>query len=109
MFRSDDDGGNALIEGFKGHVRQRDMVVLRNKAPKWNEQLGAYCLNFGGRVTAASVKNFQLVNDDECDRVVLQYGKVGKDTFTMDYMHPLTALQAFQICLTSFDSKLGCE
>ncbi len=52
------------------------MVMLRNKAPKWNEQLGAYCLNFGGRVTAASVKNFQLVDDRDPDRVVLQYGKV---------------------------------
>lgn len=52
------------------------MVVLRNKAPNWNEQLGAYCLNFGGRVTAASVKNFQLVDDEDSDRVVLQYGKV---------------------------------
>lgn len=35
--------------------------------------------------------------------------QVGKDSFTMDYMWPLTALQAFQICLTAFDSKLGCE
>jgi tubby and related proteins len=53
------------------------MVLLRNKPPKWNEQLGAYCLNFSGRVTAASVKNFQLVEEgDASERVVLQYGKV---------------------------------
>lgn len=53
------------------------MVLLRNKPPKWNEQLGAYCLNFSGRVTAASVKNFQLVEEgDPSERVVLQYGKV---------------------------------
>lgn len=53
------------------------MVLLRNKPPKWNEQLGAYCLNFGGRVTAASVKNFQLMEEgDPSERVVLQYGKV---------------------------------
>jgi Tub family len=38
---------------------------------------GAYCLNFSGRVTAASVKNFQLVEEgDPSERVVLQYGKV---------------------------------
>jgi Tub family len=35
--------------------------------------------------------------------------QVGKDVFSMDYAHPLTALQAFSICLTSFDHKLGCE
>lgn len=68
--------GGGGVCSFKTHTRQRDMVVLRNKAPKWNEQLGAYCLNFGGRVTAASVKNFQLVDDEDADRVVLQYGKV---------------------------------
>lgn len=39
-------------------------VVLRNKPPRWNQSMGAYCLNFGGRVTQASVKNFQLVSVD---------------------------------------------
>ena len=38
-------------------------------------QLGAYCLNFGGRVTHASVKNFQLVSEEDPDRVILQFGK----------------------------------
>ena len=35
--------------------------------------------------------------------------QVGKDTFTLDYKHPLTAVQAFSICLTSLDNKLACE
>ena len=70
----------------------------------------AYCLNFNGRVTHASVKNFQLVDEaDEDERVVLQFGKVGKDMFTMDFQWPMNATQAFAICLTSFDSKLACE
>jgi hypothetical protein len=34
--------------------------ILKNKPPKWNEQVGAYVLNFNGRVTRASVKNFQV-------------------------------------------------
>lgn len=37
-------------------------LVLRNKAPRWHEQLQCWCLNFRGRVTVASVKNFQLVS-----------------------------------------------
>ena len=45
-------------------------VVLRNKPPRWNAALGAYCLNFGGRVTQASVKNFQLVSVDNMVRAV---------------------------------------
>ena len=36
-------------------------LILRNKAPRWHEQLQCWCLNFRGRVTIASVKNFQLV------------------------------------------------
>lgn len=50
---------------------------MRNKPPKWNEQLSAYCLNFKGRVTQASVKNFQLVSEADPEPVLLQFGKVG--------------------------------
>ncbi|KAG6773919.1 hypothetical protein POTOM_021263 [Populus tomentosa] len=38
-----------------------ELLVLKNKAPRWHEQLQCWCLNFRGRVTVASVKNFQLV------------------------------------------------
>ncbi|KAK8698373.1 hypothetical protein V6N13_114494 [Hibiscus sabdariffa] len=92
--------------------------VLKNKAPRWHEHLQCWCLNFHGRVTVASVKNFQLCasvdpsqpggKGDE-ETVVLQFGKVGDDTFTMDYRQPLSAFLAFAICLTSFGTKLACE
>lgn len=94
------------------------LTILRNKAPRWHEHLQCWCLNFHGRVTVASVKNFQLVatvdqsqpggKGDE-ETVLLQFGKVGDDTFTMDYRQPLSAFQAFAICLTSFGTKLACE
>lgn len=54
------------------------MTVMQNKPPKWNEQMQAYCLNFHGRVTHASVKNFQLVSDDNKEHIILQFGKVRK-------------------------------
>ncbi|KAL8166158.1 hypothetical protein V2J09_007657 [Rumex salicifolius] len=69
-------------------------IVLRNKAPRWHEQLQCWCLNFKGRVTVASVKNFQLVaaahpppapppptagappaTQPDHDKVILQFGK----------------------------------
>ncbi|XP_051207502.1 tubby-like F-box protein 7 [Lolium perenne] len=128
-------------------VGEKDMpLVLRNKSPRWHEQLQCWCLNFRGRVTVASVKNFQLIaappplaatgavaaseppslppqqpvqpqpstsspssSSSNHDTVLLQFGKVSKDTFTMDYRYPLSAFQAFAICLTSFDTKLACE
>ncbi|TXG63521.1 hypothetical protein EZV62_010515 [Acer yangbiense] len=96
---------------------QKDgMLGLRNKAPRWHEQLQCWCLNFNGRVTVASVKNFQLVaslenggTGQENENVILQFGKVGKDVFTMDYQYPISAFQAFAICLSSFDTKIACE
>ncbi|XP_074280289.1 tubby-like F-box protein 8 [Silene latifolia] len=99
-------------------------LVLRNKAPRWHEQLQCWCLNFRGRVTVASVKNFQLIaapqnpvggptpsqpGPSDHDKIILQFGKVGQDMFTMDYRYPLSAFQAFAICLSSFDTKLACE
>ncbi|KAE9446921.1 hypothetical protein C3L33_21181, partial [Rhododendron williamsianum] len=107
-------------------------LILKNKAPRWHEQLQCWCLNFRGRVTVASVKNFQLIaatqpppppppsasgaptgsqppTQSEHDKIILQFGKVGKDMFTMDYRYPLSAFQAFAICLSSFDTKLACE
>ncbi|KAG6602185.1 Tubby-like F-box protein 8 [Cucurbita argyrosperma subsp. argyrosperma] len=106
-------------------------LILRNKAPRWHEQLQCWCLNFRGRVTVASVKNFQLIaatspaaevsvpsqpppqpaqpTHSDHDKIILQFGKVGKDIFTMDYRYPLSAFQAFAICLSSFDTKLACE
>lgn len=41
--------------------------------------------------------------------VVMQFGRVAEDVFTMDYRYPMCALQAFAIALSSFDSKLACE
>lgn len=92
----------------------------------------SFVLNFNGRVTQASVKNFQIVHDNDCkcllhltchilgilpdsshafsvDYIVMQFGKIDQDTFTMDFRYPLSPVQAFAIALTSFDAKLACE
>jgi len=90
-------GQSQLIESFT------------NKSPKWNDTIGAYVLNFNKRVTEASVKNFQLVNSTDPDTVYLQFGKVGKDVFNIDFRYPISPFQAFAICLTAFEYKLGCE
>jgi len=43
------------------------------------------------------------------DYIVMQFGRVAEDTFTMDFNYPMCAVQAFGIALSSFDSKLACE
>jgi hypothetical protein len=42
-----------------------DVLQLHNKSPQWNEESQSYVLNFNGRVTMASVKNFQIVHDND--------------------------------------------
>ncbi|KAL1511614.1 hypothetical protein AB1Y20_006407 [Prymnesium parvum] len=99
-----------MLERYKAAKNDEDVQILKNKQPKWNEQVGAYVLNFNGRVTRASVKNFQLCNMALApDTVLMQFGRVGKDSFNMDYQYPLCALQAFGIALSSFDYKIACE
>nr|TKW16887.1 hypothetical protein SEVIR_5G328800v2 [Setaria viridis] len=112
------DEGTAIDPEEANQPSSPSSLVLYNKLPRWHEHLQCWCLNFHGRVMVASVKNFQLiapagtgepwgVQDDET--VILQFGKVEDDVFTMDYRQPLSAFQAFAICLTSFGSKLACE
>lgn len=73
-----------------------ETLVLKNKATRWHEQLQCWCLNFRGRVTVASVENFQLpvavdpshqVSLAEQEKLILQFGKRGKDIFTMDFRY----------------------
>lgn len=67
-------------------------------------------MDFKSRVTIPSIKNFQLESAE--GEVVMQFGRVGKDVFTMDFKvgvvvwsdakSPLTLFQAFCIALTRF-------
>ncbi|WVZ54318.1 hypothetical protein U9M48_005134 [Paspalum notatum var. saurae] len=109
-------GGQALVHG-------RDAPDPPNQGSKMaHEQMQCWCLNFRGRLVAAvtqpaSIKNFEPTPSQgglppplpEQDKAILQFGKVAKDTFTMDYRYLLSAFQAFAICLSSFDTKLACE
>uniref|UniRef100_A0A8B9TKN8 Tubby-like protein n=1 Tax=Anas platyrhynchos TaxID=8839 RepID=A0A8B9TKN8_ANAPL len=103
--RNDNDG---LLMRWQ-NKNMDNVIELHNKAPVWNDETQSYVLNFHGRVTHASVKNFQIVHGSDPDYIVMQFGRVADDAFTMDYNYPLCALQAFAIALSSFDGKLACE
>jgi tubby-related protein 1 len=75
--------------------------LLHSKEPSYEN--GNYRLNFFGRVSLASVKNFQLVSDKDPEDVVVQFGKVGEDKFHLDFKAPVTAFQAFSFALTQFN------
>lgn len=97
-----------LIERSKDPF-DKEILVLHNKSPQWNEETQSYVLNFNHRVRIASVKNFQIINNDDLDYIIMQFGKTRKNIFTLDFRYPFSALIAFSIALTSLDPKLACE
>jgi len=84
------------------------LLALQNRPPWWNVELGSFVLNFGGRVSVASVKNFQLCDRNNQDHIMLQFGRIeGRHSFTMDFQYPMTAVQAFAIAISSLQSKIS--
>lgn len=93
------------------------------------ERIQAYSLDFNGRVTLPSNKNFQIelekvqdspnltmLNGRENDDIVLQFGKVvsaddcveNVSVYTVDFQYPMSPIQALGICLSSCDRKFAC-
>ena len=59
MFHQYNQVHNAGSETSFGESTRR-RLVLHNKSPMWNEASQVYQLDFGGRVTQESAKNFQI-------------------------------------------------
>ncbi|KAJ3130349.1 hypothetical protein HK098_002578 [Nowakowskiella sp. JEL0407] len=104
--RPNNDKDTLIERSLRG---DREILTLHNKQPQWNDDTQSFVLNFNGRVSMASVKNFQIVHDDDMEYIIMQFGRVAPDRFTIDFRYPMSPLQAFAIALTSFDAKLACE
>ena len=105
-------GGSSSLMTSLQSINVKDMIPLINKPPKFNPAKNSFSLDFGGRVTKASVKNFLLVDplkDPEHGNVIMLAGRVAQDRFNMDVQHPMSLLQAFGIILTSLHTKLGVD
>lgn len=50
----------ALGEGDPADKKCKRVLTMHNKTPFWNEANQVYQLDFGGRVTQESAKNFQV-------------------------------------------------
>ena len=62
---SDDATAPPPVKARGGGRRSRKKLVLRNKSPMWNAASQVYQLDFGGRVTQESAKNFQIEYKDK--------------------------------------------
>ena len=59
------------IQGKFDNNDTKDIMFFFNKPPKWNEQVQAFVLNFNGRVDKASVKNFQLIDEYDDNKIYM--------------------------------------
>lgn len=84
-------------------------IVMRNKEPYYNIDSNSYSLNFNGRVTTPSVKNFQLVHPLDPTYATLTFGKTSSTTYILDHAYPLSGFYGFSIALAALDKKLFCD
>lgn len=93
------------------------VIVLENREPVWCDETGSYVLNFNGRVSHASVKNFQLVHPMDRtfwtftieEYIAEVFGRIGRDRFSLDFSYPPTFISAFAIAITTFESGFFCD
>lgn len=64
VFLSSEQEHEGLLSKWQ-NKNLENLIELHNKAPVWNDDTQSYVLNFHGRVTQASVKNFQIVHDND--------------------------------------------
>ncbi|AIN96690.1 tub family protein-like protein [Leishmania panamensis] len=81
------------------------IVVLNSKTPEWDGVLRGHKLDFHGRATKASEKNFQLVAASDPGKVVMLFGKQSDDRFALDFRYPLCGLQAAAIATTVMTAR----
>lgn len=98
-----DDNGSSITEILHATSpsQRHGMHMFETKEPVFIN--GNFRLNFHGRVSVPSVKNFQLISEDDIDTVVCQFGKVDDDRFHLDFKSPFNAFQAFALALSQFN------
>eukprot|EP00927_Polykrikos_kofoidii_P036334 TRINITY_DN30662_c0_g1_i1.p1 TRINITY_DN30662_c0_g1~~TRINITY_DN30662_c0_g1_i1.p1 ORF type:complete len:334 (-),score=41.82 TRINITY_DN30662_c0_g1_i1:74-1075(-) len=78
---------------------------LSTRRPRWSPKRRSLVMDFHGRCSLGSAKNFQLdyPGKERSKSTEMLFGKVAEDRFVLYYREPLGAVQAFAVALTSLD------
>jgi hypothetical protein len=102
---SSDQGGSAVWCSVCGEADQGEALVttLTSRRPRWSPKQRTLTLDFRGRCSVASSKNFQLeaLGENQNPDCKLLFGKVGDNKFVLDYKSPFGPVQAFATALTA--------
>lgn len=85
----------------KGEDADQQYLELTTRKPKWNPRRKTLSLDFFGRCSLASSKNFQLEVVGKPEKVKLLFGKVGANQFVLDFNRPLGMIQAFAAAVST--------
>ncbi|MFT7797519.1 tubby-related protein 4 [Arapaima gigas] len=96
-------GRKANEKEDRGLGSQGFVYVMANKQPLWNEATQVYQLDFGGRVTQESAKNFQIELEG---RQVMQFGRIDGNAYILDFQYPFSGVQAFAVALANVTQRL---
>ena len=113
LYEQDEERG-----GLVHRYRSGDMAgvqVLRNVAPEWDDEAGAFTLPFYSRVHIPSRRNLQLIDPQAPENVLFLFGKQSKrrgdefrrptvTTYSLDFCKPVSCLAAFAIALSTFQN-----
>ena len=98
------------VYSMEKHRKTRNGVyACRTRKPKWSDRNQSWTMDFRGRCKVASKKNFLIVCDDikDSDQVLLLFGKMKKDMFSLDFRAPFSVAAALGSVLPSFAKKLA--
>lgn len=98
----EDGSRENMCEVCNAHCGNWSMEIT-SRRPRWNAKHKSLSLDFRGRVSMASAKNFQLESPFTMSQgsSLLLFGKVAEQKFVLDYRAPLGRVQAFAAVLST--------
>ena len=77
-----------LLDSYKERETE-GVLVLASKEATWDAARNSYVLNYHGRASQASVKNFQICHHSNTEFIIMQLGRVDTNIFSMDFRSKL--------------------
>ncbi|CDW83825.1 tubby-like protein [Stylonychia lemnae] len=102
---------DTMIKRIEDPASSGNFYAFVDNPPQWNPKTHGYHYDFKGRISEASVKNFQMIPYQDGQKgvnirgFVAQFGRTNDNVFKLDAQYPFSIFQAFGLALTVFDCE----